>query len=177
MRSPARPRLRALLIGAVLASTATVAAPAEAAPTCWGAGCSGRSPIGTTCADDARTVDSFTVTLDSPSSDTEDYVSWKVELRYSPSCAASWSRATGKIHKIPPLVTGQNIKLGIWSRLDPSIPVTTDPTHYQVVRTIPTKGLPSFQFSTPMVNDNQNYQVRSCTWPYTRTGCTPWQHL
>ncbi|MFN8074328.1 MAG: DUF2690 domain-containing protein [Kineosporiaceae bacterium] len=152
-----------------------VAAPASAA-TCVGAGCSGRSPVGTTCANDARTLDSFTVV--SGEGATYGWVSWKVELRNSPSCAASWTRATGKVNKVidgGPI--GITVGLGAWSRLDPSVPVHTDPTHYHAEKYVKAVKGATFQFSTRMVSDTSIEEVRSCSTAYAGSPCTPWQHM
>lgn len=157
-----------------LAAPLVAVAPAQAAPTCWGATCNGRSPVGTTCANDARTLDSFNVVLGEGASYGD--ASWKVELRYSPSCAAAWTRATGKVSGTHGAISF-TVKIGAWSRLNPALPVSSTPTHYQAERVIKYAGLPSFQFSTAMVNDNRNYQVRSCSSAWSSWPCTPYQHL
>ncbi|MFD5464991.1 DUF2690 domain-containing protein [Kitasatospora sp. NPDC127059] len=53
------------------------ASPAFAATSCYASSCSGLNPAATTCADDARTIQTS---------------SFGVELRYSPSCRAAWAR-------------------------------------------------------------------------------------
>ncbi|MFD8974182.1 DUF2690 domain-containing protein [Streptomyces sp. NPDC059593] len=54
-------------------------APASAATSCYGSGCTGLDPAATVCQSDARTVRT---------------AAWGVELRYSPTCRAAWARKT-----------------------------------------------------------------------------------
>jgi len=66
-----------LLAGGILAGAAV---PANAA-TCYGEGCIGLNPSGTSCEQDAKTIGAMTVGGDG-----------MLELRWSPSCNASWGR-------------------------------------------------------------------------------------
>lgn len=78
-------RLTPLAASLLLAATAglTLAAPAHAATaSCYASSCTGLDPAATTCQNDARTL------LYGASGDTS------IELRYSPSCRATWARLT-----------------------------------------------------------------------------------
>ena len=164
-----------VLMVTVLTGVLSLASAGSAsAATCDAASCAGRSPVGTTCANDARTLDSFN--LVSGEGGSYGNVKWKVELRYSPSCRASWARATGKWY-FSAGALGFTLQLGSWARLDPATPVSTSPIHYRAERYISSSGLPSFQFSAPMVPDTASYQVRACSSAYVGSPCTPYQHL
>lgn len=69
----------AAVFAAVCALAGLTAPTASAATSCYGASCNGLDPSSTSCANDARTVQTLP--------------SWNVELRYSPSCRAAWARA------------------------------------------------------------------------------------
>ena len=83
-------RLSALGVTTVLAVSAavTLASPATASTStskttsCYASGCTGLNPSATRCQDDAETL------MGSSSGDTS------LELRYSPSCRATWARIT-----------------------------------------------------------------------------------
>ncbi|MFN8074329.1 MAG: DUF2690 domain-containing protein [Kineosporiaceae bacterium] len=173
-RRAARRLGTAATVAALLGVATIVAASPAQAATCVASGCNGRSPVGTTCANDARTLDRFTVV--NGFDNAEGFASWTVELRTSPSCQASWTRATGKVAFDPGIVSF-TVTIGAWSRLNPALPATSPPTHTQAVKEVTVKGLPSFQFSTPMVNDSVNHQVRSCSSAPVGAPCTAWQHL
>ncbi|MBD0694077.1 hypothetical protein BG452_02460 [Streptomyces sp. CBMA123] len=61
------------------------ASPAFAATSCYANSCSGLNPATTTCANDARTIQTS---------------SFGVELRYSPSCRATWARRTSGMNGV-----------------------------------------------------------------------------
>ncbi|MER7850763.1 DUF2690 domain-containing protein [Kitasatospora sp. NPDC096077] len=61
------------------------ATPAFAATSCYASSCSGLNPANTTCASDARTIDTSVL---------------GVELRYSPSCRAAWARRSAGMNGI-----------------------------------------------------------------------------
>lgn len=82
--------------GAVLASAAVMfagalyVAPAASAATCYASTCSGNDPQTTGCSSDAYTA--YTTTAYNANG-----APVTVELRYSPTCRAAWSRLTNNI--------------------------------------------------------------------------------
>lgn len=77
------------LLATLLAFAGVIApaAPASAAPSCYGSSCEGLNPQSTSCVNDARTLLSRNAVTSSGN--------WGVlELRYSPSCYSNWVRFT-----------------------------------------------------------------------------------
>ncbi|MFN8074355.1 MAG: DUF2690 domain-containing protein [Kineosporiaceae bacterium] len=165
--------LAVLLAAAVLSP----AAGAEAAtPSCSGATCNGKSPVGKSCAKDAKTIWSDTLYLGEGSS--EDIIVYKQELRYSASCRASWTRATGKVKRLPEHTDEVwTVKIGIWTRIDPSLPVVTVPKGWTAERDISTSKNATFQFSSPMASDTSVDQVNSYGQGYALDNWSGWVHL
>lgn len=86
------PRTRATKLAHLFAATTAVtggltllASPAEAAG-CKGSGCRGRDPMAAGCAD------SKTRTLKASEYKAENSASYRMEIRYSPTCQAAWAR-------------------------------------------------------------------------------------
>jgi Protein of unknown function (DUF2690) len=86
-------RVAALVIVAALGPVvALVGQPSASAAGCHGSSCNGKSPVTMGCAADAVTINSV-VDEDHASGGT--FGRQVVQLRYSRSCNASWSRVTG----------------------------------------------------------------------------------
>ncbi|MFN8074364.1 MAG: DUF2690 domain-containing protein [Kineosporiaceae bacterium] len=175
-------RMARLRVGAGALMLAVVGAvglaPQAHAATCYGSGCNGKAPVGTTCANDAVTLWSRNVSYGEGV--WENQLTYKAELRYSPSCGASWTRATGKINFTrSDGPTSYSVRVEIWSRLDPSLPVSAPaPVGYAAERTISTASRTSFQFSSPMASDTTVDQVSACRSTYTsRRVCSGYMHL
>lgn len=108
--SDRRRRLVGLLLAltcALVVPTIIDAQPAEAA-TCDRTSCVGRDPSTTSCAGDARTI----LFRDYRA---ENYASFRIEVRYSPSCRAAWGRLT--------VWSGSNVgfALSAWNPNAPSV--------------------------------------------------------
>lgn len=82
-----KPRTAAFLSAVAIASASLIAgaptAHASAAASCYGSSCNGVEPNGTTCASDAITAHSTTLS------------GRTIQLRYSPSCRAAWGKISG----------------------------------------------------------------------------------
>lgn len=78
-----RMKVSAVLVAVAMAFAIIIAGgvPAQAAESCYGAGCNGIDPEGTSCTEDAYSVLAMDVQGDG-----------MLELRYSPSCKANWGR-------------------------------------------------------------------------------------
>lgn len=75
-----------MLVGSGAGLLVATAQPASAAD-CDSATCAGRDPSVTSCAGDGRTI----LFRDFKA---ENYASFRIEVRYSPSCRAAWGRLT-----------------------------------------------------------------------------------
>ncbi|MGW5343941.1 DUF2690 domain-containing protein [Streptomyces sp. HUAS TT3] len=71
----------ATTLGLAASSLLLASSPASAATSCYGSSCNGLDPANTVCQNDAKTVY---------------WDGWRaIELRYSPSCRAAWTRQQG----------------------------------------------------------------------------------
>ncbi|MCA1712575.1 MAG: YjfA family protein [Actinobacteria bacterium] len=109
--SPARLRRRvgaiATVASGLIATTVGLASPALAA-SCYSGSCRGADPNSSSCASDARTILANEYQA-------ENNASFRVEVRYSPSCRSAWGRLI--------VYSGNNVGFGLsaWTPNTPSL--------------------------------------------------------
>ncbi|MFN8074356.1 MAG: DUF2690 domain-containing protein [Kineosporiaceae bacterium] len=168
----------ALLSLGLIGGVAAPAAHAASKPDCMGSACNGKNPSGTSCASDAKSVWKHQVTTYGEMYD--DQIQYLVEIRYSPSCLASWTRITGDVKYgiSDDLYEDAWIPAEIWTRVDPSLPIpATKPKGWSAEKKVSRKKKSHFQFWTPMATDTGIDQVSACYWESTGRHCSGYRHL
>ncbi|RME85159.1 MAG: DUF2690 domain-containing protein [Caldilineae bacterium] len=98
-----------LIVAVVVLAGLPVQAEAGRYPTCHGRSCRGKSPVRTGCNRDAVTID----IVPKPGTASAGYYQY-VELKYSPTCDASWARVVSRLDKKDILFTRAVIKGHKW---------------------------------------------------------------